>query len=466
MPLFLDTLPYAPVELTACPSVEQQAQAQQAYVTMVLTSLQALLARAERQPDYGFVDTKFSLADGKDFDSADPIRGQSAIYGWIQGRAIEALAGHRAWLKQTTGLSPALRQELDRRLHALLVRLVNNLENLRHHNQGRLSFVMTPTGQPLRIVDCRSVVRCEPQSDAPANFTDLFYAKGLAAAAASIGNQTAFQSAQKLLEWVVRDIESEQFTSDQQQLDPSNPGVNPIPGRHLYAPRMIALGATALFFRLTQNNEYRQMGVRFIEHILQRHANTNQQVPEAPAFSLWEYTDDHGRPYIEADGILRSLPGHATEFVGLALKHLRVSGVDDLLLQQLLAQVLQANLQNGWAANDYGIVHSVDLRSGRILNTNMPWWSLPETIRAAMECRNFQSAEAWKPIAKIAMTCSNAFLRRYVRPAVHCMAIQTLNQNGQVAPVIPAVPDADPCYHTGLSLIDALEIFEQTQPRR
>jgi len=82
-----------------------------------------------------------------------------------------------------------------------------------------------------------------------------------------------------------------------------------------------------------------------------------------------------------------------------------------------------------------------------------------------MECRNFQSAETWKPLAKIAVTCSNAFLRYYVRPAVHCMAIQTLDQNGQVAPVIPAVPDADPCYHTGLSIIDALETLEQTQPR-
>jgi len=465
MPLFLDTLPYEPVELTACPSIEQQARAQQAYATMVLTSLQALLTRAERQPDYSFVDTKFSLSDGKDFDSADPIRGKSTIYGWIQGRALEALAGHRTWLQQTTGISPALRQELDMRLQVLLVRLINNFESLRQHNDGRLSFVMTPTGQPLRIVACRNVIRCNSQPDAPANFTDLFYAKGLAAAAASIGDQTAFQSAKKIFERVVRDIESDQFASDQQQLDPGNPGVNPVPGRHLYAPRMIALGATALFFRLTQNDEYRQMGVRFIEHVLQRHANTNRQVPEASAFSLWEYTDDHGRPYIEADGVLRSLPGHATEFVGLALKHLRVSGIGDLPLQQLLAQVLQANFQNGLATNGYGIVHSVDLRSGRILNANMPWWSLPETIRAAMECRNFQSAETWKPLAKIAVTCSNAFLRYYVRPAVHCMAIQTLDQNGQVAPVIPAVPDADPCYHTGLSIIDALETLEQTQPR-
>ena len=40
------------------------------------------------------------------------------------------------------------------------------------------------------------------------------------------------------------------------------------------------------------------------------------------------------------------------------------------------------------------------------------------------------------------------------------MAYQTRNEAGQVVPVIPATADADPGYHTGLSIIDVLEIFE------
>ena len=66
----------------------------------------------------------------------------------------------------------------------------------------------------------------------------------------------------------------------------------------------------------------------------------------------------------------------------------------------------------------------------------------------------------------MAVKCSNVFLKHYVQPEVHCMAIQTLDAEGQVASAIPAVPDADPCYHTGLSIIDALELFEQAEGPR
>jgi hypothetical protein len=135
-------------------------------------------------------------------------------------------------------ISPERRQDLDERLQALLTRLVCNLENVRLRNCGRLSFVMTTDGQPLQIVDCRDVVRSEPQPDAPANFTDLFYAKGLAAAAASLGDHSTLALARQLFDGVATQIESGQFTSDQQQLDPGNSGVGPVNGRHAHSPRM------------------------------------------------------------------------------------------------------------------------------------------------------------------------------------------------------------------------------------
>jgi hypothetical protein len=40
------------------------------------------------------------------------------------------------------------------------------------------------------------------------------------------------------------------------------------------------------------------------------------------------------------------------------------------------------------------------------------------------------------------------------------MAYQTRNAKGKVVKVIPATPDADPGYHTGLSLIDAIKIMQ------
>ena len=37
------------------------------------------------------------------------------------------------------------------------------------------------------------------------------------------------------------------------------------------------------------------------------------------------------------------------------------------------------------------------------------------------------------------------------------MAVQTVDEEGRPVDVIPATPDADPGYHTGLSIIDFLE---------
>ena len=70
------------------------------YRIMLGRVLEAILDRYERRGDYHFVDTKLSLFDGRDFAAADPIRGPGVIYGWIQGRGLEALAGPEAWRRR------------------------------------------------------------------------------------------------------------------------------------------------------------------------------------------------------------------------------------------------------------------------------------------------------------------------------------------------------------------------------
>ena len=51
----------------------------------------------------------------------------------------------------------------------------------------------------------------------------------------------------------------------------------------------------------------------------------------------------------------------------------------------------------------------------------------------------------------------NAF-RHFIRTDLHLMAYQTRSIGGKPVDAIPATADADPGYHTGLSLIDAIEI--------
>jgi hypothetical protein len=47
---------------------------------------------------------------------------------------------------------------------------------------------------------------------------------------------------------------------------------------------------------------------------------------------------------------------------------------------------------------------------------------------------------------------------------LHLMAYQTRNQFGHPIATIPATADADPGYHTGLSLIDTIDIVESIRP--
>jgi hypothetical protein len=90
----------------------------------------------------------------------------------------------------------------------------------------------------------------------------------------------------------------------------------------------------------------------------------------------------------------------------------------------------------------------------------MPWWSLPETIRSAAFCwRESNEADVRRACLGTWRDCHNAFVENYLRPEIHLMAIQTLTIEGTVSPAIPATADADPGYHTGLSLLDVIGLF-------
>jgi hypothetical protein len=95
------------------------------------------------------------------------------------------------------------------------------------------------------------------------------------------------------------------------------------------------------------------------------------------------------------------------------------------------------------------------------VDDTMPWWSLPETIRAALAAwRVAESDESRQTCMEILARSHNAFVIYYVRPQTHLMAVKVRNARGEVVDVVPAYPDADPGYHTALSLIDALDLIQ------
>jgi mannose/cellobiose epimerase-like protein (N-acyl-D-glucosamine 2-epimerase family) len=433
--------------------------------------LRLVLERWERDPAYGFLDTKVDLFTGEDFPADDALRGRGAVYSWIQGRGLEALAGHARWVATRQELPAAERDRLVERTRNAAAGVLHRMERLRDAAGGRLWFVMSPDGRALTLNPQGQLTTRPTDQQSPANFSDLFYAKGLAAAGTLLGDGEAVREAQRLFDRVAADLRSGRFESDQEMLDPRNP-VRPVPGRVPQGPMMIAIGGAAVFLSVTGEARYRDLGFELIERIVRGHVAPRDGVP-APGlrrFDFWEFNDAAGRPFLEG-AALRCDPGHATEFVGLSLKFLRVCeslGMMDAAhaeraaaLHPVLLGVLERNFENGFSRDGIGLCKAFDLVSRTPMNDDMPWWSLPETMRAAVEAWAMAPEAAKPAYARIAARCSNAFMRHYIRPDRWLMANQTLDAHGVPVPRIPATPDADPGYHTGLSLIDALQRLDQ-----
>lgn len=433
---------------------------------MLATILRAIVERFERHADYPFIDTKLSMLTGEDFpEAADPTRdfkGRSAIFTWIQGRGLEALAGHARWLPSCSVLSAAEKNDLGARLLKMTGAVFERMELIRQRNNGRLSFLVTPEGQPfdMGLDGCRRNIHIH---NAPYSFSDLFYVKGLLAAAVLLKREEKAAEAREYFRAILNALAEERFVSGQVYFDPKNRPV-PVPGKFFHGPRMIALGGLALYAELLGDEEWFDWGERFTRHILDRHTEHGQWA-ELRRFDLCEAVDASGAPWRDSGKVIAD-PGHGCEFAGLAAKLLlalnarpKKTAAQERLLRdgrELFPGILIQSFRNGWNARTGGICKTVDLLTRQPVNSDLPWWNLPETVRTAAELLKLCTQCDTGALYEILALSSNAFFKNFVNPAISLMAYQTLNAGGQPVDVIPATADADPGYHTGLSLIDFL----------
>ncbi len=428
---------------------------------VIINVLDAIIARSEIDSDYPFLDTKINTRIGKDLYPAAPgeeYKNKDVIFSWIQGRGLEALAGHAKWLEKNYDLNEKRINSIRR----ILVKVIAAMEDIRKKNSGRMFFIMRQNGEFLQISDDGGLL---PLVDIPegSNYSDLFYSKGLLTAAAYLEMTDLVNEAEIYFERVVNDIMEDRFISDQQQFDPANK-VKHIPGKHLQGPWMISLGGMAAAAGICDSRKWLIKAMDTIEHIFKVHTNTGQY-QKFEKYDFWEAVDSSGLPY-EENGQVLSDPGHALEFVGLAMKCILQMKSDtfadaDSFIDKYkneLPLFLKHNFAIGYRPEVGGIIKGFDLNNRKIINSDMPWWSLPETMRAVAEIYKITGDES---ILQILYKCADSFLDNYVNPAAYYMAYQTRNAKGEIVDVIPATPDADPGYHTGLSLIDTLDIFSE-----
>ncbi len=454
---------YQGVLLPERPSVDAVRSVLPDYRAMLIAVMAAIADRYERTPGYPYIDTKLDLITGEDFAADDPVRGPGAVYGWIQGRGLESLTGHCLWMRRHNQAA-GLRLRLERIAADLLTKLLE----IRARNAGHLTFFMSPQGNPFTLDEEGETRRLRLTEKSSYGFSDLFCAKGMVAAARYLKLRDAETEALDYCRRVDDAIHEGRFVTDQIALDPKNP-TGPRPGCHPHGPFMIQIGAAAVLAEHGSPDSV-ETGLRLIRHELETYVNLNGRVPGLREYDFWEAVDDDGRPFEDVGKIL-SDPGHVMEFVGLTLKFttaLREQGLagteqlDEIAgIEALMPSLLEHTFEVGFQPGPGGICKVFDLVSRTPANTDMPWWNLPEALRAAAYCRAIASSATEQENAlRIFSACHNAFTRHFVRPDLHLMAYQTRDQTGRVVPVIPATADADPGYHTGLSVIDVLNTFE------
>jgi mannose/cellobiose epimerase-like protein (N-acyl-D-glucosamine 2-epimerase family) len=423
---------------------------------IIVKTMQRLIERTLADPSYGWIDMKFDALTGNDTAHTPGVRDRNHVYSWIQGRGLEAITTHMKWFQRF----PQRELVDESALLALGKNLSSRLQHIQPTLGGHFPFLLDSSGKgPFR-------------EDNIFTMSDLFCARGMYAYCAECGTPDDLKTARVFLKQVVQAILNRNFINDQVSFDPSQYNESTV-GRTSYAGHMLALGAVTLLMRTEHDVDAIQQGKDLITHIVDHHINLGSHWPTLKEYTVVEWVDVKGDPY-RKEGVIVLDPGHALEFVGLTAQmlqtwkqHYTLEKADEIWIDEkvrLLFAVLKTNLKHGYHSPG-GILKSVDGETGRPVHDSMPWWALPETLRALMLVHALSpSTEVKEWTHKWFCIGLNDFDRNYFRISKSGVAVQTINTAGLPVAVIPATPDLDPGYHTGLSLIDCHTVLAQMAP--
>lgn len=390
-------------------------------------------------PDWPYIDTKFNPNTGAETPN------YRVLYAWFLGRGTEALAAHLAVLETLEGLTDAEKAAARELFARLIDRMAATIVEIAGRNRGRVPFRVN---RDLLGIDERG--RPEPANPEQAGAGDVFCAKGLLAA----GTAASVRAGVDMLLAAVAKIRQDRFGSEQF----SKP--SPYVGQGM---RMLLQGAVSLAARPALAPAARQQvfdcAAEFAGDVLHRHW-------DAAAGVFAENTD-------RRTGARQELldPGHAIEFAGLGLSAARCLQADAAAAARhagLLAEarremprILSSAFATGWNRRHPGLLKAVHNRTGAPIIDQMPWWNLPETMRAAAYAAAGAVDEGERDRhGAILIRCHNTYFTHYPNRNYFLFPYQTLDgATGRVLDVAPAVPEGDPLYHANLSLLEMLDVL-------
>lgn len=400
-----------------------------------------LLERHRRRPDWPYVETKFNPNTGCDL----PEAAYQIVYVWLLGRGSEALDDHLRYLPRLETLSRDERYEMTNVFAEWIDRMTETIASLAVCYNGRLPFrvnrdgiAVDGNGRPVEV------------STTVAGAGDVFGLKGLLSSCNPARQQLSRTLLQRAAALIRRDqIELEQKGAPQ--------------GRG-QGMRMLMQGAGMCGARKAADPA------------------AKEEALAAAALCLEEVLDtfyDSGTglfsEFVDPETGVRSAyldPGHANELVGLGLGMIGALDASPwadawrTLIQRAkreLPRILLKATAQGFNPHHPGLYKAVDNRSGTPLNTDMPWWNLPETMRAAVRaCAVADSESLRQECLDVYARCHNAYFSRYLNHENGLFPFQTIDGlTGRVTDVVPAVPEGDPLYHANGAFLDLLEVIEK-----
>lgn len=405
---------------------------------IIVDTMSLIIERQQMRPDYGWIDLKVDAITGKDYFDINGIRDSKHIYSWIQGRGIEAIANHAAFFKRVPelkdfDLEPAI---------ALGRRVADRLMAERERNHGHIYFYVGGDAQPPSTAFTTS---------------DLFCARGLYAYYQNFGGAAEASEAKAYLKDVIRAVLAENIYSDQQSFHASQyqPATEEL---RRFGSRMLSFGAVTLLLNLEQDQEALAWREELANSVLDLYWNKDKRWPTLPEDLLIEWIDANDQPARDEAGKIVIDVGHSVELVGLWAQAQAATGID-AEKAKIMEKLLRVNLEAGYHEAG-GIAKKVDAEALEILHPSLPWWSLPEALRAIALTEKLLDKPQWSEWSVLWFDkCFKAFDLNYYRPSACKIALQTIDTDGKPMDVIPATPDLDPGYHTGLALIDSYDVI-------
>jgi hypothetical protein len=422
-----------------------------------IPTMEMLVSRyRENKAAPGWIDMKFDPVDGRDRDGSRDFYRKDRVYGWIQGRGLESLTAHLRWLETMPGFAVLDREELAGTAESLYRKIMDVCLTPSGINAY---FVMDPAGNSMG----------QDFGKDQTTLAQLFVLRGLMAYAGYRAYKADLKRIVPLLRKAVDASIRGECLDDQIEFG-KNGGENFSVTRKGYEGQMISIGACELLFAQTGAEEDLARGIDAIGSALSKHIHKDA----LPELLMIDAFDGDGLP-IRERGHLTTNPGHTIEFVGLALQFFRHAaggtgrggaGARMTRLQEewgatieMLCSIAIRYNEMGRAPHG-GIVRSVDALTGEILNGNCPWWSSFEAARTFAELYMVTEDEGKKRYCidqiKSYLGCIE---RVYRKPSAIGVPVQTVSFSGEVVPIIPATPDIDAGYHTGMPLLDVYEII-------